>query len=94
MNRYAIYHCGLDRNGHRHWRMKTHTAVRNCRQQAALFPRIVVVTRPRPGQVVWRTGLQRRRWYAMTARVRADRRSFVTTLTYPALVSPIPPTFR
>ena len=94
MNRHALYHCGLDNRGHRHWRMKTHVAVRNCRQHAALFPRIVLVTRVGVGREVWRTGLQQRRWCVVAAQVRADRRSFLTTLSYPALVSPIPPTFR
>ncbi len=94
MNRHVLYHCGLDTRGHRHWRLKTHLAIRNCRYHAALFPRIVVITRCAAGREVWRTGLQQRRWYAVAAQVRADRRSFLTTLTYPPLVSPNPPDFR
>ena len=93
MNRYALYHCGLDTRGHRHWRMKTAVAMRNCRQQTALFPRVVVVTPLAAGCVVWRNGLHRRRWTEVAMQVRADRRSFLATLAYPALVCPIPPPF-
>jgi hypothetical protein len=90
MNRYAVYHCGLDNRGHRHWRMKTHVAIRHCRQHAALFPRIVVITPVKFGREVWRNGLQQRCWCMIAAKVRADRRSFLTTLSHPALVSPVP----
>lgn len=94
MNRHALHHCGLDSHGNRHWRLKTATAARNCRQHAMLFPRVVVVTPLAAGRVVWRNGLQQRRWHAVAAQVRADRCSFLTTLPRQALVPPIPPRFR
>jgi len=89
MNRHALYHCGLDCHGHRHWRLKTHVAIRNCRRQRAVLPKIVAASRPGAGREVWRTGLHRRQWQLIAARVRADRRSFLTTLAAPALVSPL-----
>ena len=93
MNRYALYHCGLDCKGHRHWRRKTTTAMRHCKQQASLFPKIVLATSVTTGRAVWRNGLHQRRWHAVAAQVRTDRRCFLTTLPRPALVSPIPPMF-
>ena len=89
MNRYALYHCGLDVTGHRHWRMKPAPAIRRCTQHKALLPKLVQVHPCALGREVWRNGLHRRRWYAIAAQVRTDRRGFLATLPRPALLSPV-----
>lgn len=94
MNRYAIHHCGLDARGHRHWRRKDVSAMRRCAQHAALFPKVVVVSTCCAGRVIWRNGLHQRRWLAVAAGVRTDRTTFLTTLSHPALVSPVAPLSR
>jgi hypothetical protein len=94
MNRYASYHCGLDCKGDRHWRLKTASDMRHCRQQTALFPKIVVTTSARTGRSVWRNGHHQRRWQAAVAQVRASRRSFLSTLPERPLVSVVLPSFR
>ncbi|MCQ8239730.1 hypothetical protein [Rhizosaccharibacter radicis] len=93
MKRHALYHCGLDRHGHRHWRFKTVAAMCRERERSRLVPRLVVaagVTSVREG---WRNGWQRRRWVVLVEGCRADRRSFLTTLRHPPLISPIRPRF-
>ena len=89
LNRYALHHCGLDATGHRHWRRKDVVAVRRCKQHAALFPKVVVVSTCCAGRVVWRNGMHQRRWQAVAAEVRGDRLTFLTTLPRPALVPPV-----
>lgn len=89
MNRHVLFHCGLDCQGNRHRRMKAVAAVRVSRHHAALFPKVVVVARTAPCRTVWRTGLQQRRCLALAAVLRAERRSFLTTLPRPPLVPPI-----
>jgi hypothetical protein len=93
MNRYALYHCGLDCKGDRHWRLKTASDMRHCRQQTALFPKVVVMTPVRAGRAVWRNGHHQRRWQAAVVQVRVSRRSFLSTLPKPSLVSAVMPTF-
>ncbi len=93
INRYARYHCCLDAQGHRCWRMKSAAEVRRCRQQHSLLPRMVRLVGCTSGREVWRNGLHQRRWKLLAARVRADRRSFLTTLLYPPLVYPLLPRF-
>ena len=91
MNRYALYHCGLDALGRRHWRMRPVAAVRRCRLQLVLLPKVACTDRCGPGREVWRNGFQQRRWLVIADQVRSDRRCFLTTLPLPALVSPIAP---
>ena len=93
MNRYALYHCGMDNSGRRHWQLRPVAAARRSQQQMALFPRVVCMARCGPGKEVWRNGFHQRRWYLVAAQVRSDRRCFLTTLPQPALVSPILPAF-
>lgn len=93
MNRHAMFHLGHDVHGCCHRRMKDAAAVRRCRQHQALFPRVVWVVACSVGREVWRNGLHRRRWYAVAAMVRQDRRGFMTTLSHPPLVSPVTPRF-
>lgn len=89
MNRHAIHHCGMDARGHRHWRMKPVAAMRRCVRHGTLLPRVVWVVPCGVGREVWRNGLQQRRWRVVVEQVRSDRRSFLTTLGHPALVSPV-----
>ena len=91
MKHHALFHCGLDCRGNRHRRLKTAVVVRVSRHHAALFPKVIVVARTAPCRTVWRTGLQQRQWQALSAVLRAERRSFLTTLPRPALVPPVPP---
>ena len=91
MNRYALYHCGMDVGGRRHWRLRPVAAARRSQQQLALLPRVVCMDRCGPGKEVWRNGHHQRRWYFITAQVRSDRLCFLTTLPRPALVSPLAP---
>ena len=77
MRFHALHHCGLDCQGNRHVRMKRTQALRASRHHAALFPRVVIVARVSPCRTVWRTGLQRARWQAWNALLRAERRSFL-----------------
>ena len=93
MNRHALYHCGLDHKGNRHWRMKTSAAMGCHRKQVVLFPKVVVMMRCQSTRAVWRNGLHQRHWIAVAAQVRAHRRSFLTTLPRPPLVSPIRTSF-
>ena len=86
------YHYGLDVAGQRCARMKSASEIRRCRQQHRLFPRIVWLS-VRCSQEVWRNGMHKRSWQAVTLQVRADRRCFLTTLRRPPLVPPIPPGF-
>ena len=88
MNRHALYHCGLDCLGNRHRRLKATAAVRLSRHHAQLVPRVVVVARTAPCRAVWRTGLQQRHCLALALVLRAERRSFLTTLPRAALVPP------
>ena len=89
MNRHVLFHCGLDCHGNRHWRLKSTVAVRVSRHHAALFPKVIVVARTVPCRPVWRNGLQQRRCQALATVLRAERRSFLTTLPRPALVPPL-----
>ena len=88
MNRHALYHCALDCLGNRQRRLKATAAVRASRHHAALVPRVVMVARTAPCRAVWRTGLQQRRCLALALVLRAERRSFLTTLPRPPLVPP------
>ena len=88
-SRYVLHHCGMDAAGNRHWRRKDVAAVQRCRKQAALFPRVVVVSTCCAGRVIWRNGMHQRRWNAVAAGVRGDRLTFLTTLPRPAMVSPL-----
>ena len=89
MNRHALFHCGLDCQGNRHLRLKSAVAVRVSRHHAALAPKVVVAVRTGPGRTVWRTGFQQRRCLALLTVLRAERRSFLTTLPRAPLVPPI-----
>ena len=93
MQRQAYYQCGTDCDGARHRRLRGTAVVLICRRQAVLFPRIVSIGRIAAGREIWRNGLQQRRWQAVTAMLRAERRSFLMTLPRPPLVPPVPPRF-
>ncbi|MCK8787285.1 hypothetical protein M0638_23205 [Roseomonas sp. NAR14] len=93
MQRQAIYQYGIDCDGARHRRLRRTVVVLTCRRQALLFPRIVAPGRIAAGREVWRNGLQQRRWQAVTAVLRAERRSFLMTLPRPPLVPPVLPRF-
>jgi len=84
MNRWARFHCGHDCTGRRHWRLKPYAAALRCRRQHTLLPEVVWTASL--GRERWRNGWHRRNWMTLAVLVRADRRSFLCTLTRPPLL--------
>jgi hypothetical protein len=88
MKRVAVYHLGMDCDGGRHKRMRPVGAMCRHRQQVVLMPKVAA-----SGLSVWRNGFHQKRWELLVVQCRADRRSFLTTLRRPPLVSPVLPRF-